>query len=475
MVNKRHISIWVIIVIAIMGSNFVMPKPANAQATGAACALGGALSQYITSKITSYFSSKGGDTVPTSDAKLIEDSGSQLSKAFTLDHIASCAAKEILHQMTVSTVNWINSGFNGSPSYVTDPKGFLLDAADQLTGEMLSNEGVLKSLCSPWNVDVRLTLALDQVGLNNRRYTCTISKIIGNAKNATVNGSSLEGFLGGDFSQGGWPAFISMTTEPQNNPYGSYLSANSDLNQSIGVRKSGISLDLTAGAGFLSWQECEDVPPADPNSDVLLTRKCTTKTPGSVIAHTLNTHSDAGVVETEMANDINSVVSALLTQLTSQMLTKGLHSLSSSGSGVSNNGLSSLDSYVSQLQNDANSGQISTAYTTAVNIIASSKSNYQAALACFQSIQAQSSSAVSTFTATSTVQSQINAISSAIDGQVTPLLSSLTSKQSIASSGGTSISNATANADLANAQTQAAKFNLDAQQYMTACQAMTTQ
>ncbi len=309
-------------------------------------------------------------------------------KDFVLDNLAETIAKQILHQMTLSIVNWINSGFEGNPSFLTNPEGFFLDAADQITGAFLDTSGPLSRLCSPFSIDIRLSLALNQTKLSNDRYRCTLNTIIKNVenlpKNISVNGRSIEGFMGGDFSQGGWPAFIALTTEPQNNPTGAYLQAKSDLNGRIYAKQNAIHADLQMGSGFLSRNSCKDVTEAitsgntgdlglslneenqlrsdsfgnqnlalqktnagestyiqkqvsyndDGSVETLKYQSCETQTPGSVLAGSLQKAVDSPIVEAELANDINAILNAMVSQMITQMLSQGLKSLSHGSNGT---------------------------------------------------------------------------------------------------------------------------------------------
>lgn len=377
-----------IAILGILSFASVMPLSANAQgvsglASGtASCAVGAYLTSLITSTLSSAVSDEVSTNVPVNDSSAnskLASANSKLAaeqqKNFTLDHLAACAAKQLLHQMTADTINWINTGFKGSPAFLTNPKAFLLNAADQLTGQMISGSGLLQGLCSPWNVDIRLTLALEQATNNfqTTRYTCTLSKIVAQAKkgvnvNVGVN-ASVTGFTDGNFSQGGWDAFADMMSGGDN-PATQYLQAKSDLQAQIDANNQAVNQDLNRGSGFMSDTHCTTVqyqsgvtPNVTSDGSYISDNgngtgsKCSVTTPGSQIAHLLNTSSDSGFVEAELANDINSVVSTLMTQLTTQLLTKGLTSLSSSGSGVSANGGSNLNSYIGQLQSSAYSQQ----------------------------------------------------------------------------------------------------------------------
>lgn len=233
------------------GSFLASPPSANAVGVGTiACgtSLFGSASSVLSSK------------VPVADSQVQGNTAAVKNIDCTWKGIAWQLAHTVLHSLTGSVVNWINSGFQGSPAFLTNPEGYFTNLADQLTGQFISDTGVLTALCSPFNIDVRLALALNQAGGSMGpagRYTCTLGSIINNVKGASVNGMSINGFMNGDFSQGGWPAFIALS-EPQNNEAGAYLQAHSDLLQQIGEKQNAVHADLQMGSGFLSFQQCDD-------------------------------------------------------------------------------------------------------------------------------------------------------------------------------------------------------------------------
>ena len=194
-------------------------------------------------------------------------------KEFVLDPLANGLAKMVARTLTTSVVNWINSGFKGSPAFVKNPGSFFLNIADQVTGSFLANGGPLSNLCSPFSLDLKKALSFKfhlnlsigaggtsggaggtsggAGGTSGGAYSCTLSKIISNTKSATMNG-----FTSGDFKQGGWQAFVSLTTEPQNNIYGAYLKADEDLTLKVASAQSKAQAELNQGKGFLSWRTC---------------------------------------------------------------------------------------------------------------------------------------------------------------------------------------------------------------------------
>jgi len=85
-------------------------------------------------------------------------------REYVLNPIAWFIAKTIIRQFTKGIVNWINSGFEGSPTFV-DPDTFLTDVADQASGAFIKQLGLEGILCSPfkpndwrgvgWQIDSR--------------------------------------------------------------------------------------------------------------------------------------------------------------------------------------------------------------------------------------------------------------------------------------------------------------------------------
>ncbi|MES3031446.1 MAG: hypothetical protein V4697_03480 [Patescibacteria group bacterium] len=289
------------------------------------------------------------NTITTIGSNFIEYSNQY--KEYVLDPLVSGAAKFMIKKITASVVNWINSGFQGSPAFVTDPGAFFLDVADQATAQFIAKSGPLSALCTNFNLDLRLALAFKYRPSIEQRYTCTLGTIIRNGRNAVEN-ASINGFTAGDFQQGGWPAFVSLTTEPQNNVYGSYIQADTELSLRVLSDQHRLNRELDQGQGFLSWKSCKQVP-VDTNTmnnaeviashDALDPRlgdyyetaggektveKCTTETPGSVIAGSLETQLGSGIRKLELADEIGEIVDALFANVATQILQGGLAGVS---------------------------------------------------------------------------------------------------------------------------------------------------
>ena len=203
--------------------------------------------------------------------------------------------------------NWINSGFQGGPAFVTDLKGFLLDIADAETAYFIEGTA-LEALCSPWRLDIKIALAMRQATPFEREVRCTLSDIVAN----------MDDFINGDFSQGGWAGWFELTTKPQNNPYGLYLIAASELDQRIAGAQQRETKLLDWGNGFLSYKKCHTIRaagPVQPGAPVPVEEDCEIVTPGTVIEEQLNNVLYSGQRRIEVADEFNEMVSALLNQL----------------------------------------------------------------------------------------------------------------------------------------------------------------
>lgn len=236
-------------------------------------------------------------------------------KEFTLDGIAYSLAKRAVSQMTSNIVQWINSGFQGSPMFVTDLGGFLTDIADQVAGDFIQQLG-LGVLCSPFQLNVRAALEIQyqKSKTPGAQSQCTFSGVLDN----------LENFATG-FSN--WSDWFEITTRPQNNQYGALLIAQSEL--AVSIRNAqGQELELLSyGEGFLSMKQCDD------NG-----QNCQVVTPGATIKETLDQHLGSGLASLIEADEIDEIINALFAQLAEQAVTgvNGLLGLSQgSGSGSS--------------------------------------------------------------------------------------------------------------------------------------------
>ena len=174
-------------------------------------------------------------------------------KELSLDMVLNAIAKAVVSSIVASTVEWINSGFKGSPAFVTDLGGFLLETLDKKAFEIIEELGGDASfLCTPFKLDIQLALAIsyDQARLNRPYEGCSVSNFVGD----------LEQFINGDFEQGGWRDWIRLTSNPEKyTPVGQYYSAKASFEKQQAEEKERQRDILGYGSGFQSAKVCEGV------------------------------------------------------------------------------------------------------------------------------------------------------------------------------------------------------------------------
>lgn len=285
-------------------------------------------------------------TAATAKAQLAAD-----LKDFKLDAIAWVVAKMAVQSMTKSLVNWINSGFEGSPAFVTDLQNTLQQVGDRVANRFVNNLMSDIKLKSPFQADIaRIVNAAYYRKTGD--YFATREFTLGQVS------SNPERFLLGDFSQGGFRALNSTVWNPQNTPFGALMEATDGLSDQVSSAVNAQVAELDWGNGFLSWKgDCVgegstaasgeftpdgqpimvDTPGAPVSLGASNANGCDEngiQTPGSVIAAQLNETLSIGGRTLIEADEINEIVGALFSQLMNQVVGGiGLRGVSSSGSG----------------------------------------------------------------------------------------------------------------------------------------------
>jgi len=279
-------------------------------------------------------------------------------KEMSLDGIASGLAKLVLKSITQSILTWINSGFQGSPAFVTDLKQFLIDRADQVAGDFIYGSE-LGFLCSPFALDVKIALATTYQEQQHGGFDsqCTLSDVTDN----------VEGFLGGSFNEGGWASWFEVTQNPINTPTGAYLAAESEMYARIVDEEGRVVRELDWGSGFLSFKVCGDTQVASGSQE-----NCSITTPGAVIEDALTVNLQSGTQALIEADEINEIIGALFAQLAQQAITgvSGLLGLGG-GSQYSDNsfGNNGNNSFLDALaEEDALAGGVRNPFVDAINL-----------------------------------------------------------------------------------------------------------
>lgn len=232
------------------------------------------------------------------------------TKEYVLDGIAWQLVNLTIQEMIKSVTKWVNSGFEGSPAFVTDLEGFLTNIADKVAGDFIWGTP-LSFLCSPFKLNIQLALQMQYNQRRNYQAQCTLSGVVKN----------MEGFLNGNFIGGGWDGWYEMALMPGNNVYSAMLQNEAALSASISNAQGQEIKLLEFGKGFLSRK--------DEQGNII--------TPGSVIEGQLNSALGLPGQRLVMADEINELVGALFAQLAGAALSGagGLLGLTESGNGSS--------------------------------------------------------------------------------------------------------------------------------------------
>lgn len=281
-------------------------------------------------------------------------------KEFTLDAIAWSLGNILLKEMIRSTTKWVNSGFKGSPAFVSDLEGFLLNIADKVAGNFIYGAG-LGALCSPFKLNIQVALEMSYNKTRGYQAQCRLSRVVRN----------MDQFLNGDFSQGGWDGWFEVAMT-DSSPYATKLEAESAMYASISSAQGQQIKLLDFGKGFLSMTQ----PGCDTNMG-----PCPITTPGAVIESQLNEAISLPGKRLTIADELNELVGALFSQLAGEVLSGagGLLGLTESSYGGGNyfermseqrDALGYADSTLKPLEDDiANEQNVISLNTTIVTMI----------------------------------------------------------------------------------------------------------
>lgn len=258
-------------------------------------------------------------------------------KEYVLDAIAWALAQQVIQSLTASVVNWI-SGRNGGgfSLFVPNLPLHLLNVGDV---QALSFFSEFVGSNSPFAGTVLSSLRMIYLqGTSGAGFWAR------NMSTLPQFSRNPQAFIRGDFRQGGWGAWLALTTQPQNNPFMLYQRTEAELmGRVLGAQNSHRS-QLNWGRGFLSW--CGDantgaaqaqaqtnyinaaatgvqfvVPPAtcmraDGSPGAILT-------PGAVIHDQLSNSLGTTFDKLVTADEINEILGALMQRLITEVVGDG--------------------------------------------------------------------------------------------------------------------------------------------------------
>jgi len=247
-------------------------------------------------------------------------------KELPLDIVGSFIKGIVVAAITENIINWINSGFEGNPSFIDNPEAFFSDISNEITGAMI-NELDLNFLCEPFSAQIQLALATPD--LFRERAQCTLLDVVEN----------YDAFMD-DFNEGGWAGWISMTQYPQNNPYGAYLMVNAELSQRQMQAEQDARDDLAQGQGYRSAKECDEYDSNDESYDdkenyvgsyraggITGCKRYKVQTPGITIKAQMQDSIGTSLKQLEVSDEITDAIASIVMALINQVVEKGVRGL----------------------------------------------------------------------------------------------------------------------------------------------------
>ncbi len=229
--------ITAIILVAVIGSPLLVPKKAEAGIFGDIWAAITAASTKATAVIKAI-------ELKLATKKWLKDVLNEISKA---------VARRVLPRMTESTINWINSGFQGAPLFLENPDSFF--------NNIVKYE--IRNLVGVFGYDSRRFPYGRQSSLNFiNAYKRQLDVNAAYSLSSVIRDAAYLRNYRSNFNIGGWNGFLLHTQYPQNNAIGFQMLATEELARRINADPAAsneigkVKSLLQQGQGFLSPQVC---------------------------------------------------------------------------------------------------------------------------------------------------------------------------------------------------------------------------
>src|SRR3989344_4440887 len=316
-------------------------------------------------------------------AKIDESTASLNVNSTCIQSIGRLIIKMLLQKLTVSTVNWINSGFDGNPAFIQDPGKFFNDIAktEILQFGLEINNPELFPFGKAWMQNT--AAAFNNKFQDNAQYSFNELGRIATPEYSAVTFQE-------DFSQGGWNAWTALTQVPANNPLGFKLLADNEIQRRLAGTTQSVAQNtrdaLQAANGFLGDQRCVEpknltreqhnaalvAGKKDENGNIIgVCQRWEYVTPGSMIAKAATdtiSYPNNAYLNVQGLNDaVAAILDALLGQFSSNLMEKGFANLGDQGADGTLIYDSSMggEPYSSQTEKDFMPAQLTSSWLSA--------------------------------------------------------------------------------------------------------------
>lgn len=260
----------------------------------------------------------GGAHVPTFDDAQFDQQRLLTYKECLLDGIASSMRETLVSFIIQSVVRWSNQGFDGNPAYVSNLPLHLTERIGDPEAERIITGEDTEVIPELFRRDVRVQLSRSYARDTRRPHTVL---------ECDLSSEQLEALAQGDIEgAGGTSAWFRAMQDEGCNPLFSFLRAQDHLRSSVAAEQERELRQLDWGSGFRSVEVERTVDLGDGTQTTV--RRIVT--PGFMIAEHLRQVIGTGLRQSENADEIDEIISALMSNIGTEMLTdiEGLSGLS---------------------------------------------------------------------------------------------------------------------------------------------------
>lgn len=173
-------------------------------------------------------------------------------KEFIGDGVLWALVKELIVDRILEVIlNKIYTQFGEQPAFATNPFILLRDIGFEMSDDVLNN------LLDGYFADSFFGTEIQDI-LTDKNLSTDYQTMLDDIMKSTLEddisslGGNYDEFINGNFYEGGWGGFYSLTQHEKNNPFGSYFLSENALAQAKRDSESLVSNELSWGDGFLS-------------------------------------------------------------------------------------------------------------------------------------------------------------------------------------------------------------------------------
>ena len=244
------------------------------------------------------------------------DHNDMTARECALEVISSKLQQNAMNDITQSTMNWVNSGFDGRPAYVTNPFSVLRTTKEQVVDSVIFGDH-LYYIDPDQELDLKFAINQHFFG---RQQVGELSYRPKLDREITLNEQGTRELFS-------WSNILENNLNPHNNIMFNYFNLIDDIGNVIQTRSSVIEGEIRQSDGFLSVRHCE--PGWEWDGSPESAKRCKITTPGNIISEKVSRVVNSDIDRVLFADDTDELMLALSNNIFGQALsTGGLASIS---------------------------------------------------------------------------------------------------------------------------------------------------